>query len=758
MKHRLLLFALLLALGSAANAQSNIIAQADEAMQAGLYKAAYELYSQAYKHDSKNIALANALGDAARLSNDYRNAIRHYLVVCRSNVSRQYSECNFYLAQMYKCNGQPDSALFYYERYTSSLPANEELYARARQELRSCQWVLDDVVPQSNFKVTHESKNVNTENAESGAILIGDSLLLFSSMQMVGKSQLPLYQIYQTDVSMAGKPGPALPLDWGLNSKNLHSCNVAYDARNKVIYFNRCKTDNFSSVPCDLYVTRQNKKGKWSSPVRMGGDVNLDGYSSTQPTVGYLPDSSVILYFSSNRPGGLGGFDIWYTVISPDGKCSPCVNLGSPINTPGDEITPFYSPKEGLLYFSSDWHYGYGGFDVFAANGSRDTWSWPENLGNNLNSPANDLYFSVNLVDSSEGYLTSNRKGTSFIAGNTCCNDIYHWTAIQRKKHKPAETPAPTYCSECAKHKPEVLALLPIRLYFHNDQPNPKSKSPKSSESYFQLYNRYMFMRDDYKAKQRQFADSASVDSICAALDFFFDEEVHRNCQNFEQVIDLLTDDLRNGRRVRLTVNGYASPIFNDKYNFNLSKRRIATIVNQLMLHNNSELTHFIGKSTMGSLQINEVAYGSRTAGADVSASYKDPASSIWSVEAARERRIEIIDYQYLDDDSTLISCLRLPNHAINVGTFFTGETATLEVHLSHFADLEKTLDFISVGNPDVTVTGYSKLTPGKELVIYLKMDNRHAEPTVSSFLPLTLRVKGEQVTQTIFLEYSIQK
>ena len=77
---------------------------------------------------------------------------------------------------------------------------------------------------------------------------------------------------------------------------------------------------------------------------------------------------------------------------------------------------------------------------------------------------------------------------------------------------------------------------------------------------------------------------------------------------------------------------------------------------------------------------------------------------------------------------------------------------------MKHEAIKETTLDFISVGSKDVKVVGYSKLTPGRELIIYLRMDNRKAEPSVSSFLPITLRVAGEHVTQTMFVEYTLEK
>jgi hypothetical protein len=94
----------------------------------------------------------------------------------------------------------------------------------------------------------------------------------------------------------------------------------------------------------------------------------------------------------------------------------------------------------------------------------------------------------------------------------------------------------------------------------------------------------------------------------------------------------------------------------------------------------------------------------------------------------------------------------------MHLGTYFTGEYADIEIHLKHNAVNETTLDFISLGSRDAQVVGYSKLTPGRDLVIYIRMDNRRAEPAVSAFLPITLRVKGEQITQTMFVEYQLEK
>lgn len=741
-----------------ANAQ-NDIAEGDEAFKYGFYKTAADYYTKAYRNEATP-AVAYKIAESYRLANDYQQAIKYYSIVSESPSSAAYPNCDYYLASMYRNSGYADSAIVIYQRYLRAAN-NEVLERRASQELKACQWVLDSITDSILYNVKHESKNINSEYSESGAVLVGDSLLLYSSMREMSKpgskdaiySDLVLLQIFEADYS-TGDISKSKINNWGLNNKEKHTCNVALDPLHQNIYFTICQTDDFSNIPCEIYVSHFNK-GKWQKAKKVGGKVNLDGYSSTHPAIGYLPDSTTVLYFSSDRPGGLGGFDIWYTVIGDNKTPSECINLGMPVNTEGNEITPFYDNEDGVLYFSSDWHLGFGGYDVFKSKGSRDSWREPQNMGHSINSSANDLYFNVNPYSyPKSGFLTSNRKGSFFISGNTCCNDIYSWEkakASKPQRKKVEEIPV------VLAQKGAIHTLLPIRLYFHNDEPDPKSKLATTTTNYFQTYNRYMFMRNDYKRAHTLANGNVVFDSICDAIDYFFDYEVQYNCERFEQFLNMLLEDLKMGHRISMTVEGYASPIHTSQYNELISKRRIASIVNQIMEYKKGILTRYMGTNG-GSLQIREVAYGSSHADKRVSDDRQQTNKSVYSVEAARERRIEIQDYQYLEDDSSIISCLHLPTRAMHIGTYFTGEYADIQVNLKHTALHETSIDFISVGSPDVKVVGYSKLTPGRDLVIYLRMDNRKAEPTVSSFLPLTLRVKGEQITQTMFLEYSLEK
>ncbi|NNE26601.1 MAG: hypothetical protein HKN09_07140 [Saprospiraceae bacterium] len=146
--------------------------------------------------------------------------------------------------------------------------------------------------------------------------------------------------------------------------------------------------------------------------------VNEDGsFTNIKPfpynEVGYatgfgtLNPTGKILYFASNRPGGYGGFDL-YVSFYKNGKWTYPDNLGPTINTEGNEITPFFDGEQ--LYFSSDFHVGLGGYDVFKAFVDYGKWTTPENMLNGVNSPEDDYYF-IKHPSQESYYLTSNRLG-----------------------------------------------------------------------------------------------------------------------------------------------------------------------------------------------------------------------------------------------------------------------------------------------------------------------------------------------------------
>lgn len=530
--------------------------------------------------------------------------------------------------------------------------------------LTACLMMLVTVLPmrgQVRYDVTHVGPNVNTIGSETGAVLVQDSLLLYTSMQNQETSRLYLIdfsplltQVFQAPVSGDGTLGEGTVNMWGLNGGGMNTGNVAYDAKNEILYFTRSQTG--SDGVNHIYYSKRNGK-RWSKAVKMQGDVNLTEYNSTHPSVGYLPDGKTILYFSSDRPGGMGGMDIWYTILIKEGMPGNCTNLGSPVNTASNEITPFYANEEGCLYFSSDRTGGQGGFDVYSAEGMRNSWQLPHNMGKEINTKYEDLFFTLQPcrcrcqslegegADNGEfveacGFLSSNRPGSMYETDSNCCHDLYRWRRIRKPEGKETPVQQPPYSRQ-------ALDYLPLSLYFHNDEPNPHTLDTTTTLDYGLTWRKYMQMRDEYKGAQSNPIDKRKRDSVQGAVDFFFDYQVKKGYNDLIAFMELLYQDLKQGKKVVITVNGYASPLFESEYNVNLSKRRIHSLRNQLCRWNGSVLLPYLNT---GSLKIEPVAYGAP--GTDEVAPgdpRRDPRSmkSVYGIEAAMDRRIDIIDYRY---------------------------------------------------------------------------------------------------------------
>ncbi len=201
-------------------------------------------------------------------------------------------------------------------------------------------------------------------------------------------------------------------------------------------------------------------------------EVNFDGsFRNMKPfphnEVGYatgfgtLNPQGNILYFASNRPGGYGGFDMYVSYFKDGGWTYP-ENLGPKVNTQGNEITPFFDGN--TLYFASDYLIGLGGFDVFSTQVVSGKWKMPSNMGNGVNSPEDDYYFSKHPSQESY-YLTSNRLG------GRGSHDIY-------LVHKVKEN---TVSLDLAKVE-SVPVAVDLEADFINSNIRAKAKSVKLEE------------------------------------------------------------------------------------------------------------------------------------------------------------------------------------------------------------------------------------------------------------------------------------
>lgn len=480
----------------------------------------------------------------------------------------------------------------------------------------------------------HLGKNFNTTGSETGAIRVGDTILAYSSMPKIvgGNSQFHFdnaqMNIMQARISRNGKVARPRPCRWGLNSRRDHTGNLCIDPVNGDLYFTRARLDD-PSLRCEIWYARKLKRG-WEKAIRLQGDINGRDYTSTHPSVAHLSDGSAILYYASNRTDGIGGMDIWYTIVR-NGTAGQSTNIGPMVNSPADEITPFYDHRSGVLYFSSDRAGGKGGHDIYCAVGQRNTWQKAEAVCGCLNSEWNDIYFTVVEHDSVfgiplTGYLSSNRPTQD--DSTTCCNDLFQWHLNLDTIHEQDTTPPPDTTSSTIDHSSPLTFGFPLFLYFHNDEPDPTSRSSKTNTSYADCQRHYASLRGEYLAKQRNAIERNEMEE-------FFDSCVEGNYRRVESLFDYIEEQLDEGKKVTITIAGYASPLHRKDYNQTLSERRIASFINMIRAWRAGVLADAIDDHR---LTIRQEPRGAVKHTAESQAT--DP---VYSLQAAYARHIEII-------------------------------------------------------------------------------------------------------------------
>lgn len=248
--------------------------------------------------------------------------------------------------------------------------------------------------------------------------LISDTALNVTKLKYEGRDYTSklLFTKFDKEKNVFTRP-ELLPQE--INIPEIHIGNSYIVNDGKQIYFTQCKEDNRLHMKCKIYVATKTE-GSWK--VTEPKKLNDKGTTNTHPALYDDGGSQKYLLFTSDRNGGKGGMDIWYTKIDSGGKIGDIVNL-SGVNTFGDEVTPFYHTKTKTLYFSSNGYPSIGGFDIFKVTGELKKWDKVINAKQPINSSVDDLY--LKLDDAGEGYFVSNRSGSKSPRGQTCCDDIW---------------------------------------------------------------------------------------------------------------------------------------------------------------------------------------------------------------------------------------------------------------------------------------------------------------------------------------------
>ncbi|MCW3105375.1 MAG: hypothetical protein JWO09_3815 [Bacteroidetes bacterium] len=382
--------------------------KADQTLEYGDYPGALQMYEKLYALDSSNQELNYKMGVCNFQIRKYRmNSKRYFDKVTPSD----FPETWYYLGRLHHLLRNNQLSIENYTAYKNSKAADKEHSTREVDQLiEKCHTaMLFEAQMNTNIQIENLGNTINTEFAEYAPLIpVQEDFIIFTSRRKneVHQQKDPTDQYFE-DIYVSTRFGDTwqypVMLDTSINTPLHDACTgLSTDGEKLLIY--RTSKDLTSG---DIYESTL-EMGKFSTPVLLQTRVNSEDYIETSAC--YSPDNKTI-FFSSNRPGGYGGKDLYMMKQLPNGKWGTPFNLGPGINTEYNEDAPFVHPSGSVLFFSSQGHKNMGGYDIFKANFDESgNFTTPTNLGYPINTRDDDVFFVLN-ADATTGYFSSEREG-----------------------------------------------------------------------------------------------------------------------------------------------------------------------------------------------------------------------------------------------------------------------------------------------------------------------------------------------------------
>ncbi|HMC98529.1 MAG TPA: OmpA family protein, partial [Ferruginibacter sp.] len=341
---------------------------------------------------------------------------------------------------------------------------------------------------------------------------------------------------------------------------------------------------------CDLYYSARTNTG-WSEPQNIGRVINTEFWESS-PSLS--PDKKD-LYFSSNRPGGYGGKDIWVSHRQSNGRWGEPVNLGPTINTEGDEGCPFMHADNRTLYFNSNGHMGYGSTDLFLSRKINDTaWNEPENLG-----------YPINTIDDEGSLIVAADGKTAYYAsdqGKDSKGGLDIYTFQLREDIRPVKTlwvRGRVFNKKTGEGLPSGVELTDItnrqvlsRIQTDEDG-NYLLTLPEGAVYAFNVNRKgFLFYSDNFSLTNVGQDSSFTKDiplqpiEIGAAIvlkNIFFDSKDFNLKPTSTSELDKVVALLNENKNLRIQISGHTDNVGQAKDNLLLSENRAKAVVNYLV-------------------------------------------------------------------------------------------------------------------------------------------------------------------------------
>jgi len=372
------------------------------------YPQAISLLNQALNRDYQFAEAHLRLGTCYKAIEDNAGAIKHFSEVIKLKpTDPRYSLAYFVLAEIGIKKGEYDEAIELLVQHQKIAPKGNLLDEGARM-LQNAHFAREAIENPVEFNPQPLSSKVNIFQLQYFPVLTADEKTLFFTARN-GNARTDDEDIFISTKDNFGEWTTPESISRNINTRyNEGTCSISADGR--MMIFTACEgRQGYGS--CDLYVTY--KIGdEWSIPENLGSNINSPQWDS-QPS---LSADGNTLYFVSNRPGGIGNRDIYVSYRNEAGNWTMAQNVGEPINTSSDEVSPFIHANGLTFFFASNGHPGFGGFDLFSSEiGTDNKWGTPRNLGYPINTSEDQVSLFIAASGTTAYYANEKKQGNQYV-------------------------------------------------------------------------------------------------------------------------------------------------------------------------------------------------------------------------------------------------------------------------------------------------------------------------------------------------------
>lgn len=383
----------------------------------------YEAAFSKVNNPKQVVRLGKKNGDVNFALRNYNYAEAYYSKAIQLNFKhKKYPLLEYQLANTYKYLAKYDLAIELYTKFARLQTNNDKLVfekRRARLALKGAAFAIENSTIDSTLSIKKLSDNINSSTSENGPEYF-EAKLFFNKTYKNDLVKIYFSEYYSNSF------GVFQDFDNNITQSKVHVSDPSFSPTGNTLYFTECTVNDVFEQQCRIMKSEKLDE-KWQKPTALNKNINAANSNATQAQISTTPEGNEVLFFVSDRKGSRGGKDLWMSIKNEEGIFQRAQRLSSPINTSYDEISPYYHKLSNTLYFSSNGHLSFGGFDVYKLinffNNDDDDLE-VINMNYPINSSVDDYDFI--LSESTErAFLSSNRKDSFDLKSKTCCDNIF---------------------------------------------------------------------------------------------------------------------------------------------------------------------------------------------------------------------------------------------------------------------------------------------------------------------------------------------